>query len=69
MFILVGSHNPHLYQDVKNAGSMFVRCSVIGRFTLSPGINTVPGAIFFFPFFVYFRGCIYLYILYIIYMP
>ena len=41
---------------------MFVHCSVIGRFTLSPGINTVPGAmlnihIFFFPFFVYFRGC------------
>ena len=40
-----------------------MHCSVIGRFTLSPGINTVPGAmlnihIFFFPFFVYFRGCI-----------
>ena len=42
---------------------MFVHCSVIGRFILSPGIYTVPGAtlnihIFFFPFFVYFRGCI-----------
>ena len=47
---------------LKNAGSMFVYCSVIGRFTLSPGIYMVPGAmlnmyIFLFPFYVCLGGC------------
>ena len=45
-----------------NAGSMFVHCSVIGRFILSPGIDTMPCAmldihIFLFQFFVCFRKC------------